>query len=128
MSDPDFLPPSIEPTGSHADRTARCDGDDPADPEATRPSKRTTMVFGIATAIGAVVGVFAVVALALLERPHAATVLLGSGMVAMGILRGVWPGRPWFSARTRWSDALVFGLVGVVILWLSPWTAQVPPG
>ena len=67
MSDPDFLPPSIEPTGSHADRTARRDVDDPADPEATRPSKRTTMVFGIATAIGAVVGVFAVGALALLE-------------------------------------------------------------
>ena len=97
------------------------------DCKTTGPSGQASMIFGIVTAVAAALGVLTVVVLALLERPHAATVLLGSGMVMMGFLRGAWPGRPWFSARNRWFDALVFALVGVAILWLSPWTAQIPP-
>ncbi|WP_164996718.1 DUF3017 domain-containing protein [Actinomyces minihominis] len=90
-------------------------------------SKNASLVFGVITAVGAILGVIAVVLLALLERPYAASVLLGFGMVAMGVLRLAWPGRPWFSARNRWSDALVYALAGVAILYLAPWTALLSP-
>lgn len=81
------------------------------------------MFFGILTASGACAGVLLTLILALLGRPHAAVLVLGSGMVAMGVLRSVWPGRPWFSARSVWSDACVYALVGAALLWLSPWTS-----
>ena len=123
-SDPPVVPPpaqgpdsDIWPDSKHSE----------ARPKTTGPSREASMIFGIVTAVAAALGVLGVVFLALLERPHAAAVLLGCGMVMMGLLRGAWPGRPWFSARNRWFDALVFALVGVAILWLSPWTAQIPP-
>lgn len=84
------------------------------------------MIFGLATALGATVGVLVTTLLAAFGRPYAAVVVLGSGMALMGILRAAWPGRPWFSARSRWSDALVYALVGALLLWLSPWTASLP--
>ncbi len=90
-------------------------------------SKNASLVFGIITAVGATLGVIAVVLLAVLERPYAASILLGAGMVVMGLLRLAWPGRPWFSARNRWSDALVYALAGAAILYLAPWTALLSP-
>lgn len=123
-SDPLVVPPpaqgpdsDIWPDSKHSEAGSKTTG----------PSREASMIFGIVTAVAAALGVLGVVVLALLERPHAAAVLLGCGMVMMGLLRGAWPGRPWFSARNRWFDALVFALVGVAILWLSPWTAQIPP-
>lgn len=84
------------------------------------------MAFGLLTAVGACVGVTVTLLLAALGRPFAAVVVLGAGMVAMGLLRVAWPGRPWFSARSPWSDACAYALVGVLLLWLAPWTASLP--
>ena len=94
----------------------------------TDPDRRASLMFGLLTAAGAILGVLVVAALAFFSRPHAAVLVLGLGMVVMGVLRGLWPGRPWFSSRNRWLDALVYTLVGVAILILAPWTASLPPG
>ncbi len=92
------------------------------------PDARASLLFGVVTAVGAVAGILAVALLAIFHRPHAAVLVLGTGMVTMGLLRGLWPGNPWFSARNRWSDALVYTTIGALILWLSPWTALAPLG
>ncbi len=88
---------------------------------------KAAYVFGVVTAVGAVAGLLAVVLFILFDHPHRAAVTLGAGMLAMGLLRGLWPGRPWFSSRNRFLDAAAYVGVGVAILYLSPWTAAGPP-
>lgn len=91
-------------------------------------SNRASWVFGVVTATGAGVVVLGALLLAVFDHPFRAVVLLGAGMITLGVLRAVWPGQPWFGARNRWSDGFVYLVVGVALLWLSPWTAAVPPG
>lgn len=92
-----------------------------------RVGPKAAFNFGVATATGAILGVLAVFLFAITHHPHRAIVLLGSGMIILGLLRAFWPGRPWFSARNRTLDVIVYLLVGVVLLYLSPWTAAEPP-
>lgn len=91
------------------------------------PSRKARLIFGVLTAVGALAIVVTTLLLAAFDHPFRAVVLLGSGMVLFGILRAAWPGQPWFAARSRWSDGLVYALVGAGILWLSPWTATMAP-
>ena len=93
-----------------------------------QPSQSASLVFGLATAVLAVVGLLSVFLLALFDHPYRAVVLLGAGMLLAGVLRGVWPGRPWFSARNRWLDVTAYLVVGALLLYLAPWTAAIPPG
>lgn len=90
-------------------------------------SNRASLIFGIATAAMAVIGTLAVLLLAVFDHPYRAVVLLGGGITVLGFLRALWPGRPWFSSRNRWLDVTVYVVVGLAIIWLSPWTAAVPP-
>lgn len=93
----------------------------------SEPGKRASLIFGLITAIGVAVGIIAVVVLALTDHPHRAVILLGSGCIVLGVMRGLWPGRPWFAARHRGGDAIAYIVVGAAILWLSPWTATISP-
>lgn len=90
-------------------------------------SRRASWIFGVTTAAGAAFVVVTCFILALLDHPFRAVVLLGTGMVLLGVLRAAWPGQPWFGARGRYSDGFVYMAVGALLLWLSPWTAAVPP-
>ena len=92
------------------------------------PSRSAALAFGIVTAVLAICGLFAVFLLALFDHPHRAVVALGAGSLLAGVLRGAWPGRPWFSARNRWLDVAAYLVVGSLLLYLSPWTATIPPG
>lgn len=91
-------------------------------------STRASWIFGVVTAAGAGAVVLGAFLLALLDHPMRAVVLLGAGMIVLGFLRAAWPRQPWFGARGRWSDGFVYMLVGVALLWLSPWTSAAPPG
>ncbi len=90
-------------------------------------SRRASWIFGVITAAGAVFAVTAAFFLALFDHPFRAVIVLGTGMVVLGVLRAAWPGQPWFGARGRYSDGLIYIAVGALLLWLSPWTAAVPP-
>lgn len=92
------------------------------------PSRSASLAFGLTTAVLAVVGLLAVFLFALFDHPYRAVVALGAGMLLAGVLRGVWPGRPWFSARNRWLDVTAYLLIGALLLYLAPWTAAIPPG
>lgn len=92
------------------------------------PSRSAALVFGVVTAILAIVGLFTVFLLALFDHPYRAVIVLGAGAVLAGVLRGAWPGRPWFSARNRWLDVIAYLVVGSLLLYLAPWTAAIPPG
>lgn len=96
-------------------------------PDHARRAGKPALVFGIVTALGAVAVVIATAVFAICDHPYRAVVTLGTGMVILGVLRAAWPGHPWFSARRRWSDAMIYVAAGAVILWLAPWTAQLPP-
>lgn len=95
---------------------------------AVEPSRSASLAFGIVTAILAVTGLLTVFLLALFDHPYRAVVALGAGMLLAGMLRGLWPGRPWFSARNRSLDVTAYLLVGALLLYLAPWTAAIPPG
>lgn len=85
-------------------------------------------IFGVTTSAIAILGVIAVFLLAVFDHPHRAVLLLGWGMILAAVLRGAWPGSPWFSARSRWFDVVVYLIIGGLLLWLAPWTAAIPPG
>lgn len=89
----------------------------------TEPSTRTALIFGLATAIGSSLAVLGVLLLAVFGHPFRSAVLMGVAIILMGALRAVWPGRPWFASRSKWWDVLAFVVVGLVILYFSPWTA-----
>lgn len=91
------------------------------------PGRRASQVFGYLTAVGVIVGVLAVIWLAATDHPHRAVLLLGSGSILLGVMRGLWPGKPWFASRHRLWDCLAFVCIGIAILWLSPWTATISP-
>lgn len=91
------------------------------------PGRRASQVFGYLTAVGVIVGVLAVIWLAATDHPHRAVLLLGLGSILLGVMRGLWPGKPWFTSRHRLWDCLAFVCIGIAILWLSPWTATISP-
>lgn len=92
------------------------------------PSARSALIFGVATAVLAVASVAGVFLLAVFNRPYASVALLAASMVAAGVLRAVWPGSPWFSARSKWWDVAVFLAIGAALFYLLPWAGAVPPG
>ncbi len=91
------------------------------------PSYRASRIFGLITAIGTNLGVLLVLWLAITDHPHRAVILLGGGVIVLGIFRGLWPGSPWFASRHRFLDTIAYIVLGVVIFWLSPWTATISP-
>lgn len=91
------------------------------------PGRLASQIFGYLTAVGVVIGVLAVIWLAATNHPHRAAVLLGSGSILLGAMRGLWPGKPWFASRHRLGDCLAFVCIGIAILWLSPWTSTISP-
>ncbi len=97
-------------------------------PTDERISRKASLYFGLVTAIGATAGVLVVLLFAIFDHPYRAVVLLGSGTALMGVLRGIWPGRPWFASRKKALDVIAYVLAGAIILYLAPWTATMPVG
>ena len=77
------------------------------------PSRSAALVFGVVTAILAIVGLFTVFLLALFDHPYRAVIVLGAGAVLAG---------------NRWLDVIAYLVVGSLLLYLAPWTAAIPPG
>lgn len=92
------------------------------------PSPRATLFFGIAAAIWTAVILVLAIVLSLTSHPYRSAVAVGLGALVLGVLRGAWPGRPWFASRRRGPDAAVYILVGIAILVFAPWTATGIPG
>lgn len=84
------------------------------------PTQRAAFIFGLSTALVVAVVMLAVVLLALFEHPYQAALTMGIGISGLGLLRGAWPGQPWFASRNRWSDVIVFVFVGVMIILFAP--------
>ncbi|WP_253953842.1 DUF3017 domain-containing protein [Schaalia sp. 19OD2882] len=73
-------------------------------------------------------GVFTVAVLTLTNHPHRAVLLLSALLGVMGVLRAVWPSRPWFASRHRVGDVALYLSLAAGILVFSPWTAAMGQG
>lgn len=80
---------------------------------------RLSLFFGIFTAISVVVIIGLAGSLLLLGRPHAAVITMGAGLCFMGVMRGIWPGYPWFGSRNRVADVIVYLLLGGAVLFFA---------
>lgn len=89
------------------------------------PSARAALLFGVFTAVGVVVVLALAVVFALTDHPFRTAILMGCGVASLGLLRGLWPGQPWFASRSRWWDVAVYVIVGLAIIWLAPSTATI---
>ena len=87
------------------------------------PSQKATLIFGIVAAIWTAAAMVLSIFLALTSHPYRSAMAVGVGVLVLGILRAVWPGRPWFASRRRGLDATVCIAAGVAILIFAPWTA-----
>lgn len=83
-------------------------------------STRAASYFGMATAALAAITILGGLIFALTEHPFRAAITLGTGVALMGIMRGAWPGRTWYSSRSRWWDVTVFVGVGLAIIIFAP--------
>lgn len=73
-------------------------------------------------------GVMGTAALAAVDHPHRAVLLLAATLEAMAIARALIPGRPWFASRAKWMDVLVLAGIGLLMWYFSPFTATVGLG
>lgn len=119
--------PSDPPSSASASSASVSSASNPNPDCWSAPGHRASQVFGYLTAVGVIVGVLAVIWLAATDHPHRAVLLLGLGSILLGVMRGLWPGKPWFTSRHRLWDCLAFVCIGIAILWLSPWTATISP-
>lgn len=66
----------------------------------------------------------ATVVLTLNHHPYRAVWVLGGTIATLGLLRGLWPGDPWFGSRFRWLDVVAYIALGVALIMLSPWVVE----
>lgn len=90
------------------------------------PTARSTLLFGIFTALFVFLLTTAAGVFLLVARPHAAVLTLGLGSCLMSFFRGIGPPDPWFASRNRVLDLIVYGVVGVALLALSGWVYASP--
>lgn len=81
---------------------------------------RLSLIFGLTTAVMAVLGTAGAVLLVFLVGAWAGAVTIGSLCCLFGVLRAAWPGRPWFAGRSRATDAAVYLAVGIAVLVFAP--------
>lgn len=82
-----------------------------------------SLVFGVFTAAVALGGVALSVVAALLRHPRPADWILAVAVLTLGVLRGLWPGRPWYASRNKVLDVVIYIAVALALLLLSPWTS-----
>lgn len=87
---------------------------------------RSTLLFGLATAIWVALILTSTAVCLLVNLPFAAVLTLGFGTVILGVLRWFGPVEPWFASRKRWLDAGVLVAVGIGLLALSAWVYASP--
>lgn len=75
-----------------------------------------------------VLGVVVCAIFAVFDHPHRAVLTLVATLLGTAVLRLILPGRPWFSSRNRWADVAVFAAIGLIIWYLSPYTATMGLG
>lgn len=81
---------------------------------------RRSLVFGLTTAGIAGLGTLCAFVLSLTVSAFAGAICLGVFCCTLGILRALWPGRPWFSGRSRPTDAIAYIGVGVLLFVFAP--------
>lgn len=92
-------------------------------PDKAFPPQRAARIFGLSTAVLAGLTIVFSTAFALTDHPFRSAITLGVGIALLGIARGAWPGRPWFSSRSRWLDVGAYFLLGVSVILLAPLVA-----
>lgn len=97
-------------------------------PEPQRPfhNTRASRWFGVATVIFTVGILGGAAVFVVTDHPYRAVLTMGAGLLLLGLLRGAWPGHPWFGSRNRWLDVLAYWIVGGGLIWLAPWVALIP--